>query len=250
MQILSIAYVYNRPKLFEKVNICDRTYIAVLGAINAYNMVDGIDGLIGGVTLTTMLGLATLFYLNGQNSTALFCLTFAFALVPYLAYNLRKHCPRNKKIFMGDAGSMFIGLTVVWLLAMGSQSTETTTAAFTPVTALWLIAVPLIDMAGVMVRRLKKGQSPFKPDRVHLHHIFMRAEFSSREALIIITLVSGVITAIGISFTYYGLPEWVSLIGFLVLFCIYIQIQNHIWRIVKAVRGISKLQTLLSKRKT
>ena len=190
------------------------TYIAVLGAINSYNMVDGIDGLIGGVTLTTMLGLAALFYLNGQHNTALFCLTFAFALVPYLAYNLRKHCPRNKKIFMGDAGSMFIGLTVVWLLAMGSQSTETTTAAFTPVTALWLIAVPLIDMAGVMGRRIKKGQSPFKPVRDHLHHIFIRAGFNFREALVIITLVSAMITTIGIGITVYDLPEWASLVVF------------------------------------
>lgn len=150
---------------------------------------------------------------------------------------------------MGDAGSMFIGLTVVWLLAMGSQTTETTTVAFTTVTALWLIAVPLIDMTGVMVRRIKKGQSPFKPDRDHLHHIFMRAGFSSREALIIITLVSAVITAIGIGLTYYGLPEWTSLVGFLVLFSIYIQIQNHIWRVVKAVRGLSVLQSFLSSRK-
>jgi UDP-GlcNAc:undecaprenyl-phosphate GlcNAc-1-phosphate transferase len=118
---------------------------------------------------------------------------------------------------MGDAGSMFIGLTVVWLLAMGSQSTETTTAAFTPVTALWLIAEPLIDMAGVMVRRIKKAQSPFKPDYDHLHYIFMRAGFSSREVLIIITLVSAAITAIGIGFTHYDLPEWVSLVGFLVI---------------------------------
>ena len=69
----------------------------------------------------------------------------------------------------------------------------------------------------------------------------MRAGFSSREALIIITLVSAAITSIGISFTYYGLPEWVSLVGFLVLFSIYIQIKNHIWRVVKAVRKYSKL---------
>ena len=153
-------------------------------------------------------------------------------------------------MFMGDAGSMFIGLTVVWLLAMGSQSNETTTAAFTPVTALWIIAVPLIDMAGVMVRRIKKGQSPFKPDRDHLHHIFMRAGFSSREALIIITLVSAAISTLGILLTYYDLPEWVSLVGFLLLFSIYIRIQNHIWVIVKAVRRLSILQSFLSSRKS
>lgn len=132
---------------------------------------------------------------------------------------------------------------------MGNQSTETTTAAFTPVTALWLIAVPLVDMAGVMVRRIKKGQSPFKPDRDHLHHIFMRAGFSSREALIIITLVSAAITAIGIGFAYYGLPEWVSIVVFLVLFSIYIQIQNHIWRVVKALRRLTALQSFLRSRK-
>lgn len=120
---------------------------------------------------------------------------------------------------MGNAGSMFIGLTVVWLLAMGSQNAYSS-AAFKPVIALWLIVVLLIDMAGVMVRRIKKGQSPFKPDRDYLHNIFMRAGFRSREALVFITLISAAITSVGVALTYFGAPEWVSLLGFLILFVI------------------------------
>ncbi len=224
------------------------TYVAVLGAINAYNMVDGIDGLIGGVTLTTMLGLAVLFYLSGQNQAAMFAMTFALVLLPYLAYNLRAHCDRNKKIFMGDAGSMFIGLSVIWLLAMGSQGKHSP-QAFKAVTALWLVAIPLIDMAGVMVRRIKKGQSPFKPDRDHLHHIFMRAGFSSREALVIITLLSLFIAFIGITLDYNQAPEWLSLTAFLALFLAYLKLQNNIWRAVKAVRKAEALQRCLKLRR-
>lgn len=112
------------------------------------------------------------------------------------------------------------------------------------------ISVPLIDMAGVMVRSIKKGQSPFKPDRDHLHHIFIRAGISSRQALIIITLVSAAITAMGIGLIYFGFPEWASLVGFLILFSVYIQIQNHIWRVVKALRSLTALQSLLSSRKS
>ncbi|TKG14650.1 hypothetical protein FCV84_11550 [Vibrio breoganii] len=80
----------------------------------------------------------------------------------FIIFNLDIIKGRFNKVFMGDAGSMVIGLTVVWLLVLGSQGEN---ADFNPVTALWIIAVPLMDMTAIMYRRVKKGQSPFKPDR-------------------------------------------------------------------------------------
>lgn len=85
---------------------------------------------------------------------------------------------RERKVFMGDAGSMMIGFAVIWLLLGASQDPLET--MMRPITALWLIAVPLMDMAAIMFRRVRRGDSPLKPDREHLHHIFQRLGFTSR----------------------------------------------------------------------
>ena len=81
---------------------------------------------------------------------------------------------------MGDAGSMLIGFTVIWMLVSISQPelANQNHNGVRPVTALWIIAIPIMDMAAIMFRRIKRGESPFKPDRDHLHHIFQRLGLS------------------------------------------------------------------------
>jgi UDP-GlcNAc:undecaprenyl-phosphate GlcNAc-1-phosphate transferase len=76
---------------------------------------------------------------------------------------------------MGDAGSMIIELSIVWLLTIGTQGER---VSFKQVTALWICAIPLIDMLAIVMRRYRKSKSPFKPDREHLHHILQRAGLS------------------------------------------------------------------------
>ena len=216
------------------------TVIAVLGAINAYNMVDGIDGLMGGISVSTFVTLSILFFLSGDVDEAIFCLLCVVVLTPYLIYNLQLFIFANKKIFMGDAGSMFIGFTVVWLLAIGSQNNSSgltsETSSFSPVVALWVIALPLMDMAAIMMRRIKKGNSPFQPDRDHLHHIFMRAGFSSRESLVFITLFSLFLSLIGVLTTVYAVPDWIQLLAFIALFVVYKQSLAHVWMLVSVYR--------------
>lgn len=216
------------------------TVIAVLGAINAYNMVDGIDGLIGGISISSFITLSILFSLSGHVNEAIFCALCVAVLLPYLIYNLQLFVPGNKKIFMGDAGSMFIGFTIVWLLAIGSQSESSYSvgkaSSFSPVVALWVVALPLMDMAAIMMRRVKKGFSPFQPDRDHLHHIFMRAGFSSRETLVIISLASLMLSLIGVLTTVYAVPDWIQFVAFIALFFVFKQSLAHVWAVVSVYR--------------
>jgi UDP-GlcNAc:undecaprenyl-phosphate GlcNAc-1-phosphate transferase len=79
---------------------------------------------------------------------------------------------------MGDGGSMFIGLSVIWLLTIGKQSEST---SVWPLTALWICAILLMDMLTIIIRRHRKGKSPFKPDCDYLHHILQRAGFFHAE---------------------------------------------------------------------
>jgi UDP-GlcNAc:undecaprenyl-phosphate GlcNAc-1-phosphate transferase len=119
---------------------------------------------------------------------------------------------------MGDAGSMFVGLSVIWLLTMGTQGEQ---ASFSPVTALWICAIPLMDMLAIVVRRYKNGKSPFKPDRDHLHHILQRAGLSPKRALVAISSVAVVMSSIGLAGEYFNVAESFMLISFLAMFTIY-----------------------------
>ncbi|MEL4394901.1 UDP-N-acetylglucosamine--undecaprenyl-phosphate N-acetylglucosaminephosphotransferase [Shewanella algae] len=228
----SLGYIFGCFELFLGPLGILVTIIAVIGAINAFNMVDGIDGLAGMLSLVTFASLA---YLLGRSGSDWYLLPVLFisALLAYLMFNLS--WPRNwGKIFMGDAGSMLIGLTVVWLLVIG---TSDDVSAFRPVTALYLIAIPLMDMTAIMYRRIRKGVSPFRADRDHLHHIFERAGFSRRKTLFIITLMGTILAVLGCLAEVYGVPEWVLFLMFLAMFACYSWMLMHVWQVLSWFRN-------------
>ena len=194
-------------------------------------MVDGIDGLVGSLSLNTFTAVAVLFLMDGNTSYLSYPLIIATATIPYLLFNLGVFPKRTKKIFMGDAGSMFIGLSVIWLLTMGTQGEN---ASFRPVTALWICAIPLMDMLAIVMRRYRKGKSPFKPDRDHLHHILQRAGFSSKQTLLIITVVAVLMSCIGLLGELYSVPEWIELAAFIVIFVLYNKYARHVsWKYIE-----------------
>jgi UDP-GlcNAc:undecaprenyl-phosphate GlcNAc-1-phosphate transferase len=194
------------------------TYFCIIVAINAFNMVDGIDGLIGALSMNTFTALAILFILSGQTDYVSYPLIIAAAIIPYLIYNLGLFQKQTKKIFMGDAGSMFIGLSVIWLLTLGSQGDN---AAFRPVTALWICAIPLMDMLSIVIRRVQNGRSPFKPDRDHLHHLLQRKGLSTKQTLVVITSASVVFSTFGISGEILNINDVIMLGLFVSAFIIY-----------------------------
>lgn len=209
------------------------TIIAVIAAINAFNMIDGIDGLAGSLSITTLASIFILMIISGNYALAALPLIMIATIVPYLAFNLGVKGHKNKKIFMGDAGSMFIGLSVIWFLMVCTQGEKIT---LRPVTALWIIAVPLMDMIAIIVRRIKKGQSPFLADRDHLHHIFMRIGFSSRKALTVIVSFSVAMSLVGILGEILNVPEVVMLALFLVVFLGYSWCVQHSWKVARYLR--------------
>ncbi|WBA17141.1 UDP-N-acetylglucosamine--undecaprenyl-phosphate N-acetylglucosaminephosphotransferase [Salinivibrio kushneri] len=211
------------------------TVLAVIAAINAFNMVDGIDGLLGGLSIVTFGGLALLLLHDGQAHMAYFCFAMVAILVPYVVLNMGL-LGRQRKVFMGDAGSMLIGFTVVWVLLFSSQNGKA--PPLRPVTALWLIAVPLMDMVAIMIRRIRRSESPFKPDRDHLHHIFQRVGLTSKQTLLAICSISALYAGIGIYSDIVRVPEYIMLIAFLACFGLYFLLVTHIWRVTSIIRAI------------
>lgn len=231
------------------------TILALMTAMNAFNMIDGIDGLLGGLSFVAFLGLASLAVLHGQTVPLLTSLIMLAALLVFLAYNLGSAAFGLRKIFMGDGGSMFIGMLIVCLLALMTLSEQLTRFNGTvdvaliderptpvrPVAVLWLIAIPLMDMFGTMVRRILKKESPFKPDREHLHHIFMRAGFTSAETLAVITLAGFMLVLFGLVLEILRVPEPVVALLYIGVFLIYAFGLRRVWRVVAMVRSLRRL---------
>jgi len=218
------------------------TVMGVLGAITAFNMVDGFDGLLGGLASVSFIGLAILFSIAGLGNYAYICIVFIVVMLPYSLFNLG-FFGRTRKVFMGDAGSMLIGFTIIFLLLLAVQPSNETQTLRT-VTALWLIALPLIDMAAVIYRRIRKGVSPFKADREHLHHIFERIGFTPKQTLSIICGFSLFCAFIGILGELLEVPEYIMFYLFIIFFLIYTALLSNIWKVTKKVRSLSRLKRM------
>jgi len=198
------------------------TLFCIVGSINAFNMMDGIDGLAGAMASISLAGFSILFLLNHDVYGYLLTSIFIASLIPYLYNNLKKS-PKKGKIFMGDAGSMLIGLTVAWLALYGTQ---TESVSFKPITVLWLIAIPIMDVVAVMLSRIRRGDSLFKADKGHLHHILMSRGFSSRKSLYIISLFAFLFAFLGVLGHLLLVPDGVMLAGFIALLSIYIYLMQ------------------------
>lgn len=209
------------------------TILAVIGCINAFNMVDGIDGLLGGLSVVTFVAIGILLNISNEQSLSNLCLLLVVCMIPYIIMNLGL-IGRERKVFMGDAGSMMIGFTVIWLLIGASQTSGN--PMIRPVTALWLIAVPLMDMTAIMIRRVKQGKSPFKPDRDHLHHICQRLGCSPTQTLILICSVATVFAGVGVIGEVFVIPEFLMFYSFIILFGGYLLILINYYRVINFIR--------------
>lgn len=190
------------------------TVLAIVAGINAFNMTDGIDGLAGTLALISLCAIG--FIVTDMNLKFLIGIV-SVCLITFLLFNLGILNKKNK-IFMGDAGSMMLGLIVSWLLIVSTQKSQVEVA---PVHVLWFIAVPLIDMIAVMFRRIRNGKSPLIADREHLHHVFMDVGLSSKVALFYITGLGVIFAVVGLVIIKAGISQLYSMLGFILVFIIY-----------------------------
>lgn len=214
------------------------TVFCVVGVINAVNMLDGIDGLASGVLLAALMvfGCAALLSGNANQATLLFAT--AGAVAGFAAFNMRSPWRPRAAVFMGDSGSMILGFIVAWFaIGLSNQPTP----AFSPITAVWILSVPLIDTVSLMLRRIAKGRSPFAPDHDHLHHIFLRAGFSVPQTVAVIVSLSLALGLVGIGGWYSGIPDYAMFYAFLLLFSLYFFGMIYAWKLMKMMRGVYSL---------
>ncbi|MEL6866093.1 MAG: MraY family glycosyltransferase [Bacteroidota bacterium] len=143
----------------------------IVALINAYNLIDGVDGLAGSLGLLACLAFGWLFLAEGLTNWSLWAFIMAAAIGGFLRYNFL-----NARIFMGDSGAMLIGMSIA---VFSLVYLNTNTAATAPLYVYSIIMVPFIDMLRVFVQRLVNRRSPFSADRIHIHHLLLRAGLPS-----------------------------------------------------------------------
>lgn len=212
------------------------TVLATVGVINALNMVDGIDGISGSLSFISLGFVALVAGFAGNNLYLLLAIAVMGGVAGFLYFNLRHPFNSRARVFLGDNGSMLLGFVLAWLFIALSQGEQ---PAMTPVTALWLFGVPLMDTVGVMLRRLSMGKSPFRADRNHLHHLFIRAGFRVSDTVWIISLVQLGLGAIGIAGLMLAVPEYLMFALFLGIFGAYFSFTARPSRIVPVLRRVN-----------
>ncbi|EAR07900.1 undecaprenyl-phosphate alpha-N-acetylglucosaminyl 1-phosphate transferase [Reinekea blandensis] len=217
------------------------TFIAVIGMINAFNMIDGIDGLSGGLTLISAIGLYFLIGDKISDGAQNILLLLMGALTAYLILNVHIFPKWTTKIFMGDAGSMVLGFVITSFLIRYSQESK---EIMMPVTALWIAAIPLLDILVTTIRRVRHGKNPFHPDRTHVHHIFLRAGFSKATTLTILLVIQTLFICIGVMLQRNA-PPLGSLLVFLVFFTGYLNAIGHAFKLAKYLRKTKKRKNTL-----
>lgn len=202
------------------------TVIAIFGVINAFNMLDGVDGLLASLVLLTLLA----FHLYTGTAPGFLSLFISAALLAFLVSNLQL-TQLIPKTFLGDAGSKLLGFIVVSLILAAASQQIGGQKLIEPVTALYLIGLPLFDMVFTSLRRVIRGQSPFSPDRTHIHHLLLSLGFSRRRTVSIILSTSAAISLLGLMLNSARTPEPVQFTIFLGSFLFYSWITSQAWHI-------------------
>lgn len=187
--------VSDQPLLLGRLAV-PLTVFAVIGVVNAINLCDGADGLGGGLAFIAVFWIALMGAVSSSTGTLELSLGMLGCIAAFLVYNMRSPWRSRAAIFLGDAGSLSLGFALAWLTVAAAQPRA---PLFAPVTAIWLVAIPISDTIVCMTRRLLKGQSPFRADRSHLHHILIDLGMSVGAAVALIHFIAFVLAAAGVA---------------------------------------------------
>jgi len=208
------------------------TMVAIFGIINAFNMLDGIDGLLATLVIATLVT----FHLFTELPPGLVTLFIGSSLVAFLVSNL-KLTPFIPKSFLGDAGSRLLGFIVVCLLLGAASGQVGGTKIIQPATALFLVALPLFDMVFTTLRRILRKGSPFAADRGHIHHLMQDLGFSDRRALVLIVAMSVSLNFLGLMLHRSIVAEYHQFAIFCGCFALYCLLTSQAWRVAEKMKG-------------
>lgn len=158
------------------------TYISIIGVTNAINLMDGLNGLAGGLSMVAFLFIGIAAYISGNYVLVDMCAAFAGAMVAFLWYNFPK-----AKIFMGDSGSLFLGFS---LAVFSILLTQNPAYNVNPIFPVLVLVIPIFDTLRVMTVRVFSLRNPFRADKIHIHHLLVRRGASPVNTVILLWSLS------------------------------------------------------------
>lgn len=175
------------------------TMFTMIALINAFNLIDGIDGLASGISIVTSSVFGTWFLLAGHPEYGIMCFSLTGSLIGFFLFNV---FGKKNKIFMGDTGSLILGVIMVILVIKFNEFNIDQTLPYAihdaPVVSMGILIIPIIDTIRVFFIRLSEKRSPFSPDMNHIHHNFLKLGFSHFNSTMIIVSIN----ILFIGFTY------------------------------------------------
>lgn len=209
VHLTRVPFIESEASLTQIADIAV-SIVFIVGMINAMNFIDGIDGLAGSIGLLISLAFGMIFFLHGEMSYCYTAWALAGAILGFLLFNFSP-----AKIFMGDMGSMLIGVFVA-IFAIKTANMEVDVNAahliqYPGNVVLALLIVPIMDMVTVILVRLSLKQSPFHADKRHLHHKMI--ELGMGHPAICLTLVAFNLLTVGVCLALQkvGTPLWANI---------------------------------------
>lgn len=208
------------------------TIFSTVGVINATNMADGLDGLAVGLSLIAFISFAILSYINSKTELMLLGIALSGAVAGFLRYNWHP-----SRLFMGDAGSLFLGFSLAFLAIAITQKNN---SLVPPVAALLILAVPIVDTLTIMIKRILNGKNPFVADRYHLHHIFLRFGLDKKATVTVILFLSAILSSTAIIGRILKIPEYYLFFTFIGYFVLYFTSSFYIKEMLRFKLGFRK----------
>jgi|SRR5579862_169879 len=181
------------------------TVFALVGVINAVNMADGLDGLAGGLALAACVNFGAAASLAGHAPEFTAICIAAGAVLGFLLFNAPSPWRGQAVVFMGDAGSLLLGLLLGWFAVRLSMAGR---PALAPITAVWILALPIADTVALLLRRALRGHNPFRADRQHLHHILLALGLSPGQTLAGLVFLSFALGAAALAAEALEVPQY------------------------------------------
>jgi len=176
------------PNIFFSILL---TLFVIIVIINSFNLIDGIDGLASSIGMLTTLFFGMWFFVSGNIEYCLISAALFGAMLGFFRFNVSNG---KNKIFMGDTGSLIVGLIIAVQVIMFNEKNIGYTSALSikaaPAVSFAVLIIPLYDTIRVFIIRLSRGRSPFSADKNHLHHCFLKLGYSHLQSTFIIVFIN------------------------------------------------------------
>jgi UDP-GlcNAc:undecaprenyl-phosphate/decaprenyl-phosphate GlcNAc-1-phosphate transferase len=228
LRLSSLQGMFHIGDLRYSVSIGFSLFVGVV-IINAFNLIDGIDGLAAAITIMASAIFGLFFGLSGDWEYAVLCAAIIGSLIPFFLYNV---FGRTNKIFMGDTGSLILGFLMTVLVFRFNELNVSRILyphfVAAPAFSFAVLILPMFDTIRVMSIRLYRGKGIFTPDRRHIHHLMLDLGFSHLQSTGLLVAFSLLVTAVAYLFNYLGNSNLVYII--LLIAFVFTSAMYFLWR--------------------